>query len=101
MVFLDSKFIDFINKYFSGWNWKDTLGTLAGVIILLSFLLKEVKWIRIVNIFGALGMVIYGFAIYSMPTIILNFGLIIVHLIYLVKLKRDNKKDVKEGESNA
>ena len=82
-----------------GWDWVEAIGIIAGCIILLSFLMKEVKWIRIVNIFGAIGMVIYGILIESISTIFLNGGLIIIQVIFLIKIIKDEKK-LKESDAN-
>ena len=63
----------------------EILGTIASVIVLLSFLMKGETKIRIVNILGALMFVIYGISINAFSIWFLNGMLIIVHI---TKLKR-------------
>lgn len=63
----------------------EVLGVIASLMVLISFLMKNIKLIRIINIFGAVIFVIYGILINSIATWFLNSALIIVHIVYLVK----------------
>lgn len=63
----------------------EILGTIASVIVLLSFLMKGETKIRIINILGALIFVIYGISINAFSIWFLNGMLIIIHI---TKLKR-------------
>lgn len=65
----------------------EVIGVLASVIVLISFLMKNIKLIRIINIVGAVLFVIYGICIHSIATGFLNGALIVIHLIYLIKNK--------------
>lgn len=69
------------------------LGLLASCFVVLSFLMKNVKWIRIINIIGAALWVVYGFTISSMSNILMNSFLIIVHIYYLIKIFQEEKKN--------
>lgn len=63
----------------------ELLGTIASVIVLISFLMKGERNIRIINILGALIFVVYGVMINAFSVWFLNSGLIIVHIYYLYK----------------
>ena len=63
----------------------EILGIIASTLVLISFLFKKERSIRLVNILGAITFVIYGFLISSFSVILLNSMLIIVHIIYLTK----------------
>lgn len=65
-------------------SW-EILGTIASIIVLLSFLMKGEKNIRIVNIFGAICFVIYGIMINAFSVWFLNGALCIIHLYKLLK----------------
>jgi hypothetical protein len=65
-------------------NW-EILGTIASVIVLLSFLMRGEKNIRLVNIFGALCFVVYGIMINAFSVWFLNGALCIIHLYKLLK----------------
>ena len=64
----------------------EILGTLASVIVLISFLMKGEVKIRLVNILGALLFVIYGININAFSVWFLNGSLLIVHILKLRKL---------------
>lgn len=66
----------------------EVLGTIASIIVLLSFLMKGEVKIRIVNIIGAIIFVIYGILINAFSVWFLNGALCIVHLYKLLKLNR-------------
>ena len=61
----------------------ELIGTTASVLVLISFLMKGEKRIRIINIIGALIFVIYGILIGSFSVSFLNGVLILIHLYKL------------------
>lgn len=63
----------------------EILGTIASVIVLLSFIVTEEKRIRIINIFGAALFVVYGIMINAFSVWLLNGILILVHGWYLLR----------------
>ena len=65
----------------------EIIGLLGTLFVLISFLMKEVKLIRIINIVGAVLFVIYGLLIGALSTWLLNAILVIIHIIYLLKRK--------------
>ena len=54
--------------------------------VLVSFLMKDERTIRIVNIVGAVVFVVYGILIKSASVWGMNFALVAVHIVRLVKL---------------
>ena len=65
----------------------EIIGTMASIIVLISFLMKGEEKIRAVNIFGALMLVVYGYLIHSFSTCFLNAMLVIIHTVKLLKMK--------------
>lgn len=63
----------------------EILGTLASIIVLVSFLTQNVKKIRIINIFGCILFVIYGLLINAFSVWFLNGALCLIHLYKLFK----------------
>mgnify|MGYP000887613429 FL=1 len=65
-------------------NW---VGYAAMATVLVSFLMKSVKKLRLINSLGCLFFVIYGFLLepLSMPIIITNTAILIINLYYLIK----------------
>lgn len=76
--------VDFADVY-------EIIGYLGAFLVLASFILKDIKWIRIVNIIGAVFFIIYGISTNTIVNVILNIALIIVHIYYLVKMYLDKK----------
>lgn len=70
-------------------DWVEIIGLLGTVFVLISFLMKDVRKIRYVNIIGAVLFVVYGAIINAISTWVLNGALVIVHIVFLIK---DNKK---------
>lgn len=66
-------------------NWYELIGLAGTLFVLLSFLMKDLTKVRIINIIGALLFVIYGICINAWSTWILNTILIIIHIIYLIR----------------
>ena len=63
----------------------EVIGTLASVLVLMSFLFTGEKRIRIANIFGAALFVVYGLLIGAFSVWFLNGALLIVHIVRLCK----------------
>ena len=73
-------------------NW-EILGTIASLIVLISFLMKGEKNIRLVNILGAVMFASYGVMINAFSVWFLNGALVLIHIYKLVKQKILRKKD--------
>ena len=66
----------------------EVLGTLASVLVLISFMMKGETKIRIINIVGAITFVIYGVLIGAFSVWMLNGILCLVHVYKLIKGKK-------------
>ncbi|CCV65793.1 hypothetical protein BN85307720 [Paracholeplasma brassicae] len=71
----------------------EIFGILAGVLVLISFLMKGEKKIRIINIFGASIFIFYGILLNSVSVTLLNIGLVLVHIVKLAQMRK-NKGDL-------
>lgn len=69
-------------------NWYELIGLAGTLFVLLSFLMKDIKKVRIINIVGALLFVIYGICINALSTWLLNAVLIIIHIFYLTRKEK-------------
>lgn len=66
----------------------EIFGILAGVLVLISFLMKGEKKIRIINIFGASIFIFYGILLNSVSVTLLNIGLVLVHIVKLAQMRK-------------
>ena len=64
------------------------VGYLAMTVLLISFMMKNVIKLRIINSVGCLFFVIYGVMISQYPIVITNLAIILINLYYLI-LKKD------------
>ena len=71
---------------FSGISLVEWMGYLAMATVLISFLMKSVNKLRIVNSFGCLLFVFYGFMLtpISKPIIITNVAIFGINVYYLM-----------------
>ena len=74
---------------FLGISWVEWIGYAAMATVLVSFLMKSVNKLRIVNSFGCLLFVLYGIVLQpiSKPIIITNLAIFGINLFYLLKEK--------------
>lgn len=65
------------------------IGYLASLMVLISFTLKNVKKLRLVNMAGCILFILYGFLMptlrIGLPIIIANTAIFFVNLYYLLK----------------
>ncbi len=72
---------------FLGISWVEWVGYAAMATVLISFLMKSVNKLRIVNSFGCLLFVFYGVLLQpiSKPIIITNIAIFGINLYYILK----------------
>lgn len=70
--------------------FNEVIGILATIIILIAFLMKGEKKIRILDSIGALIFVVYGILIGSVSNIILNLALFIINVVNIIRLNKEN-----------
>ena len=71
----------------------EVFGYVASTLVLISFLFKNIKLIRIVNVCGAAFFVLYGLLTKTYPTMLMNFALIFVHFYYLFKVRKKTEEN--------
>ena len=75
-------------------NWDlfwQIVGYASTVLILVSFLMTSVVKLRIVSAIGSGIFVVFAFATGSYPTAIMNLGVVIINIYFLIKLLRAEK----------
>ena len=70
----------------------EAIGLCGTVFILIAFLLNGEKKIRIFDMIGSVLFVVYGALIGAYSNMILNSALIIVHLVKLHKMKKNEER---------
>lgn len=62
----------------------EIMGYLASLGVLLSFLMKDIKKLRVVNTIGCTFFIIYGFMLQTAwPIVITNVTIVLINLYYL------------------
>ncbi len=64
------------------------VGYLASLGVLISFLMKDIKVLRLVNSVGCALFVAYGFLLGSIPVIVTNTAILCINFYYLF-IKKD------------
>ncbi len=72
-------------------NIVEWTGYAAMAILIISFLMKDIKKLRIINTIACLLFVIYGYMLHSYPIMISNAFIGMVNLYYLYQKNVDNQ----------
>lgn len=67
-------------------NLIEVLGIIASVIVAVSLTMKNIRWLRWVNLFGSGLFAAYGFMIQAWPVFGLNAFIVLINAVYLVQL---------------
>ena len=67
-------------------NWLEWLGYAASAIILISLIMSSVKRLRWINLAGSAVFAVYGILIGSIPVAVMNIGIVIINIYYLVQM---------------
>jgi len=72
-----------------GLSATELIGYLASIVVLTSFLNRQIVRLRIINSVGCALFVAYGFMLdISWPIVITNFCILLIHVYYLALTKR-------------
>tara|TARA_R110002050_G_scaffold109799_1_gene221384 strand:- start:114649 stop:114885 length:237 start_codon:yes stop_codon:yes gene_type:complete len=67
----------------------ESVGYLAMVLVVSSFIFKDITKLRIINLFGAVAFIIYGFMLdIAWPVIFTNSIIIAIQVYHLIKAKK-------------
>ncbi|MDF2436257.1 MAG: hypothetical protein K0Q95_633 [Bacteroidota bacterium] len=72
-----------------GFSVTEVIGYIGSLGILLSFLMKDISRLRIVNTIGCAFFVFYGVLLNSVPVIATNSIIIVINIYYLLKPAKD------------
>ena len=72
-----------MNTVLLGIELTEWVGYLAMAILLISFMMKNVTKLRVINTFGCAIFVIYGSLIAQYPIVITNAAIILINFYYL------------------
>ena len=94
--------ISLLGTTFMQFLQNEWLGLVASAIVLISFLTSNQIKTRIINMVGCIAFVIYGLLLPAYSTAIMNFALVIVHVVFLTKhfIKRRKEKNTEKEENN-
>ncbi len=63
----------------------EIIGYTGTLLVLTSFLMKDMKKLRIGNIIGSSTFILYGTLLHSIPIIITNVSIVLINAYYLIK----------------
>lgn len=66
--------------------WLERLGYLASLIVLISLLMSSILKLRWINLIGSAIFSLYGFLIGAYPVGVMNLGICIINIYYLIKI---------------
>lgn len=75
--------------YFS---FTEIIGYIASLGVLLSFLMKRIKTLRIINTIACTVFIVYGILLNSIPIIITNGAIVMINLYFLLIKERKAKR---------
>ena len=70
----------------------EIFGYVGMALVLISMMMTSVKWLRILNMSGAIICAVYGILTNTWPTALLNIGLLIIQMVQLILLYRKEQK---------
>ncbi len=72
----------------------EIIGYIGTALVLLSMLMTSVRKLRIINLCGCIFSVAYALLTNTMPVLLLNLSLAIIHVVQLYRL-RNQKEETK------
>jgi len=72
-------------------DYVEIIGYVGSVLVAVSLTMKNIYYLRIINLIGALAFSIYGFFVGAIPVLVVNAFIAVVDLYYIMESKK--KKD--------
>lgn len=69
----------------------EIFGYVGMALVLLSMMMTSLKWLRVLNMSGAIICAIYGILTNTWPTAFLNIGILVIQLVQLYRLHLNSK----------
>lgn len=63
----------------------DIIGYIGTALVLGSFLIENVFYLRLINLLGSIVWLSYGIGLWMMPQIVVNSCIIVIHSIWFIK----------------
>ena len=70
-------------------NWIEGLGYVATIVTLISMMVKDMVYLRVINSVGCLLWIGYGMMTESIPVLIVNTVILGIHIFKLIELKEN------------
>ncbi len=74
-------------------NWIEGLGYFATLVTLVSMMVKDMVYLRVINSVGCLLWVGYGMMTESIPVLMVNTIILAIHIFKLIELKETEDKN--------
>jgi hypothetical protein len=74
-------------------NWIEGLGYFATVVTLVSMMVKDMVYLRVINSVGCLLWIGYGMMTESIPVLMVNTIILAIHIFKLIELKETEDKN--------
>lgn len=72
----------------------EILGYIATAVVMASFLMSNIEWLRFVNALGCCMWINYGIQIESTPVVMTNCGILAINVFHIIKSKiKKNEED--------
>lgn len=97
--FILRRFFIFMNEQI----FMEIFGYVGTGLVLLSFLMQDIKWLRVVNMTGGFISLLYAIYTNTMPVVVLNGSLIMINgvqLMRIIRKERQAKKEVNNREAD-
>ncbi len=69
----------------------EIFGYFGTALVLLSFVMKDIKWLRAINMAGGFISLLYAIAVNTMPVVVLNASLITINGVQLMRILREER----------
>jgi membrane-bound ClpP family serine protease len=80
--------------------WLEIFGYIGTALVLVSFLMHDIKWLRAVIMAGGAISLIYAIIMNTMPVVVLNGSLILINGVQLARILRREREMKKEKETS-
>lgn len=81
-------------------NWLELIGFIASAVVAVSLMMRNVFWLRIINMAGAIVFTVYGILIHSLPVAVMNGFVTCIDLYYLLQSFRKDYFKVLEVDAS-
>lgn len=79
--------------------WIEAVGFMGSLFTILTYSMREMRWLRVAAVLSCVSFMIYGVMIQSWPLILMDMALLPINLWRLIELRQADRRTIADPQT--